>query len=562
MVNLIWLATFFFASALLLEFGVDSMKSQLEPGESSKSSKWLNFKKQGPKKKILLLVDKFLSHYYFAYFVVVKYDSEEIKPKPLEGVHFIEITYQDNPLYDGGLIKMPPAPNWQPKEKFDETNFFKFIGFYMFSFHKAIIDNPSVEINGENVQIFDWLKQKVKENFFDLGMAEYSVMTGAFPLFEQIERFHAEPGQGLKDNDLQIPGPVANNSNAKQYKESIDKFLTFYKEREKSYFNLLLAEGRITEKECKNMLKTSSEIPKIGDLLRKSRYYLINVHPIGQYSDTKMSKRIVNIGGIENEMEEFIRKNKEENVPESSNQLGGYFPRNEKEENWIYGADCVVLLSLGTGVNFDGFTEEHYDTLTRTLKKSDCNHLIRVTDNFPLNKQFENEAPSSGNKILFYNGMIKQREILEKAKVRLFVTHGGQNSFNEVLRAGIPIIVLPFFGDQPFNATLAEYLGIGISIKIEDFLTKFEDTFNIIMNEGTYKENALEIKNAIKKGPEYGQIAIFLGTVEKAIKEKIYFNKSPFPKMSKVVKVKYLKLDNLSTIVKNFLKSIEGSSGQ
>ncbi|CAK5016451.1 unnamed protein product [Meloidogyne enterolobii] len=79
MVNLIWLATFFFASALLLEFGVDSMKSQLEPGESSKSSKGFNLKKlinilkpagskskQGAKKKILLLVDKFLSHYYFA----------------------------------------------------------------------------------------------------------------------------------------------------------------------------------------------------------------------------------------------------------------------------------------------------------------------------------------------------------------------------------------------------------------------------------------------------------------------------------------------------------------
>nr|CAD2194986.1 unnamed protein product [Meloidogyne enterolobii] len=368
------------------------MKSQLEPGESSKSSKGFNLKKlinilkpagskskQGAKKKILLLVDKFLSHYYFAvnmanvlnlkggydvYFVVVKYDDGEIKPKPLEGVHFIEITYQDDLDYDEGFIKMSNAPNWLPKQPFDEFNFFKFIGFYMFSFHKAIIDNPSVEINGENVQIFDWLKQKVKEKFFDLGMAEYSVMTGAFPLFEQIglkkyiatstvspfpvflhflghqlyssipERFHAEPGQGLNGNDLQIPGPIANNSNAKLYKESINKFLKFYKEREKSYFELLKVKGMITERECKYMLKTSSEIPKIGDLLRKSRYYLINVHPIGQYSDTKMSKKIVNIGGIENEMEEFMRKNKEseqkQDVPESSNQMGGYFPRNKK----------------------------------------------------------------------------------------------------------------------------------------------------------------------------------------------------------------------------------------
>nr|CAD2194985.1 unnamed protein product [Meloidogyne enterolobii] len=159
--------------------------------------------------------------------------------------------------------------------------------------------------------------------------------------------------------------------------------------------------------------------------------------------------------------------------------------------------------------------------------------------------------------------MIKQREILEKANVKLFITHGGQNSFNEVLRAGIPIIVLPFFGDQPFNATLAEYLGIGVSITVEDFVTNFERTFNAIMSKNAYKENALQIKNAIKRAPEYGQIDIFLGTVKKAIKEKInVFNKSPFNKMSKEVKVKYLKLDNLTTIVENFLNSIGVSGGQ
>ena len=43
-----------------------------------------------------------------------------------------------------------------------------------------------VTINNRNENIFDWLKQKVEENFFDLGMAEFCVMTGAFPIFEEI----------------------------------------------------------------------------------------------------------------------------------------------------------------------------------------------------------------------------------------------------------------------------------------------------------------------------------------------------------------------------------------
>jgi len=43
-----------------------------------------------------------------------------------------------------------------------------------------------VTINNRNENIFDWLKQKVEEKFFDLGVAESSEMTGAFLLFEQI----------------------------------------------------------------------------------------------------------------------------------------------------------------------------------------------------------------------------------------------------------------------------------------------------------------------------------------------------------------------------------------
>nr|CAD2166865.1 unnamed protein product [Meloidogyne enterolobii] len=83
--------------------------------------------------------------------------------------------------------------------------------------------------------------------------------------------------------------------------------------------------------------------------------------------------------------------------------------------------------------------------------------------------------------------MIKQREILERAQVKLFVTHGGQNSFNEILKAGVPVIVIPFFGDQPLNATIAEYLGIGLSIKPGEFIQKFQEAFNKIMGWVIFK---------------------------------------------------------------------------
>jgi len=56
-------------------------------------------------------------------------------------------------------------------------------------------------------------------------------------------------------------------------------------------------------------------MPKIEDLLRKSKYYLINVHPLGRYfvreneeNDQVCSEKIVYIGGIEVEIEGKIKQ--------------------------------------------------------------------------------------------------------------------------------------------------------------------------------------------------------------------------------------------------------------
>ncbi|CAM02939.1 N-glycosyltransferase [Saccharopolyspora erythraea NRRL 2338] len=43
----------------------------------------------------------------------------------------------------------------------------------------------------------------------------------------------------------------------------------------------------------------------------------------------------------------------------------------------------------------------------------------------------------------------------------LFLTHGGYNGIREAVRAGVPMAVLPQFGDQPHNADRVTELGLG-----------------------------------------------------------------------------------------------------
>ena len=45
---------------------------------------------------------------------------------------------------------------------------------------------------------------------------------------------------------------------------------------------------------------------------------------------------------------------------------------------------------------------------------------------------------------------MSQLEVLQHADV--FVTHGGMNSSSEALYYGVPLVVIPVTGDQPFVA--------------------------------------------------------------------------------------------------------------
>jgi hypothetical protein len=59
----------------------------------------------------------------------------------------------------------------------------------------------------------------------------------------------------------------------------------------------------------------------------------------------------------------------------------------------------------------------------------------------------------------------RTQALLTHAAVELFVTHGGLNSTLEGLSAGLPLIVMPFFADQPINAQHVVNKGLGEAVR-------------------------------------------------------------------------------------------------
>ncbi|KAI3408160.1 hypothetical protein GPALN_012008 [Globodera pallida] len=99
-----------------------------------------------------------------------------------------------------------------------------------------------------------------------------------------------------------------------------------------------------------------------------------------------------------------------------------------------------------------------------------------------------------------------QKTILLHPKTRAFVSHCGLNSLTESVRAGVPILVIPLFGDQKYNAILAEHKGVGIKLDVKALKTDgaealFFGSLGKLLNDPSYRRNAQMVKRKFELTP-------------------------------------------------------------
>ncbi|MGP7817639.1 macrolide family glycosyltransferase [Niallia sp. 01092] len=153
----------------------------------------------------------------------------------------------------------------------------------------------------------------------------------------------------------------------------------------------------------------------------------------------------------------------------------------------------VIFISMGTVFNQQ---PKLYETCFKAFKDCDADVILSVGKQTDISQL--KDIPSNFHVFNY----VPQLEVLQIADI--FVTHGGMNSSSEGLYYGVPLVVIPAFGDQPIVAKRIEELGAGLSLDRET-LTKedLRNTVNIVLNKPKFKENSCKVGKTLKEAGGY-----------------------------------------------------------
>jgi UDP:flavonoid glycosyltransferase YjiC (YdhE family) len=148
----------------------------------------------------------------------------------------------------------------------------------------------------------------------------------------------------------------------------------------------------------------------------------------------------------------------------------------------------IIFLSMGSSA------KNIYPQVLRQL----CEHvkvnenLVLITNHCGLIKE---DVALFRNKNIYIEDFIAIQDLLEH--IDLAITHGGKNSINEFILAGLPIIGIPQQNEQLINLNYVEERGLGLYLNIQDIQKNSQyliNAINKILQNDSYLDAAQSMK--------------------------------------------------------------------
>ncbi|XP_036622182.1 UDP-glucuronosyltransferase 1A1-like isoform X3 [Trichosurus vulpecula] len=89
---------------------------------------------------------------------------------------------------------------------------------------------------------------------------------------------------------------------------------------------------------------------------------------------------------------------------------------------------------------------------------------------------------------------LPQNDLLAHPKTRAFITHAGSHGIYEGLCNGVPMVLMPLFGDQMDNAKRMESRGAGVILNVLEMTSDdLSKALKTVINDQSYKENIMRL---------------------------------------------------------------------
>lgn len=168
-------------------------------------------------------------------------------------------------------------------------------------------------------------------------------------------------------------------------------------------------------------------------------------------------------------------------------------PLPEDIKDFVDGAtNGLIFVSFGTNIRSADLTSAKRSALLSTFAKLKQRVLWK----------FEDESLTDLPDSVLIKKWLPQVDILAHPNTKVFVSHMGIGGYNEAMYHAVPVLAIPFAGDQFTNALRAESDGWAEVIRNTELSQElFEKKLFSLLNDGKYKKNVEAISSLYRDRP-------------------------------------------------------------
>ncbi|XP_019875119.2 UDP-glucosyltransferase 2 isoform X4 [Aethina tumida] len=151
----------------------------------------------------------------------------------------------------------------------------------------------------------------------------------------------------------------------------------------------------------------------------------------------------------------------------------------------------VIYFSLGSNVKGNFLNEQSKKAIIGVFSQLPYKVLMKI--------ELENYNVPQNVKI---GKWFPQQDILRHPNIKLFITHGGLQSVQEAVTNGVPMVGIPFFGDQYNNIFKGVKKGFAVIVDKENVTEEsFKEALLEVLTNPKYKETTMKMKEIMYDEP-------------------------------------------------------------